>query len=88
MPKAVIVPSPTVCRALIVAGLILGVASHLRADSDLFVACGDQFAVFDKFAANGRVLGVIPFVDSGELRIASVIEMPEGQPHSWAIYRE
>jgi hypothetical protein len=88
MPKAVIVPSQTVCQALIVAGLFLGIGSHLRADSDLFVACGDQFAVFDKFAASGRVLGVIPFVDSGELRVASAIDMPEGQPHSWAIYRE
>jgi hypothetical protein len=88
MPKIIIFPSPTVRRALIFAGLILGLGSHLRADSDLFVACGDQFAVFDKLTAGGRVLNVIPFVDSGELRVASAIDMPAGQPHSWAIYGE
>jgi hypothetical protein len=88
MPEIVIVPPLTVRRALIIAGLILGLGTHLRADSDLFVACGDRFAVFDKFTAGGRVLSVIPFVDSGELRIASAIDMPQGQPHSWAIHGE
>jgi hypothetical protein len=88
MLKTTIVRCSTARRALIVAGLILGIAFHLRADSDLSVACGDQFAVFDKFTVSGRVLGVIPFVDSGELRVASTIGMPDGQPHRWAIYRE
>jgi hypothetical protein len=75
-------------RVSLAIGVMIGAASHALADSDLAVACGDRFAVFDRFESAGRMLGVIPFVDSGPLAIASAVRMPEAQPHRWAVYRD
>lgn len=55
-------------------------------DSDLFVICGSEFAIFDRFGPDGRILHVVPWTDEGELEVAGTVVMPGTQPHHWAIY--
>jgi hypothetical protein len=62
--------------------------SDLAFDSDLTVVCGEDFAVFDRFVPNGRILNVVPWVAEGELAVAGSVEMPGSQPHQWAIQQQ
>ena len=62
--------------------------SDMAFDSDLTVVCGEDFAVFDRFVPNGRILNVVPWVAEGELAVAGSVEMPGSQPHQWAIQQQ
>jgi hypothetical protein len=83
---------PVHIRTILVVGLLCGLGlsvhpAHLAADSDLWIACSEEFAVFDRLMPSGRQLHVVPWTDPEDLRIAATTQMPEGQPHAWAIYR-
>jgi hypothetical protein len=73
------------------AAVLCGVAlvaspAMLAADSDLWVQCHQEFAVFDRIVPGGRELNVVPWTTEQDLRVAATVQMPEGQPHAWAIY--
>ena len=73
------------------AAVLCGVAlfaspAPLAADSDLWVQCGQEFAVFDRMVPGGRELNVVPWDTEQDLRVAATVQMPAGQPHAWAIY--
>jgi hypothetical protein len=73
------------------AAVLCGVAlfaspATLTANSDLWVQCGQEFAVFDRMVPGGRELNVVPWTTEQDLRVAATVQMPEGQPHAWAIY--
>jgi hypothetical protein len=72
----------------LLAVLVAGPPSDTAFDSDLTVVCGEDFAVFDRFEPNGRILNVVPWVAEGELAVAGSTEMPGSQPHQWAIQQE
>jgi hypothetical protein len=70
----------------LIAALVLTPASSVRFDADLHVECGADFAVFDRFEPSGRVLNVVPWTATGQLRVAGSVAMPDGQPHAWVIH--
>jgi hypothetical protein len=76
----------TLSVAVLCAVALLASPAPLAADSDLWVQCGQEFAVFDRIVQDGRELNVVPWTDEQDLRVAASVPMPEGQPHSWAIY--
>jgi hypothetical protein len=73
------------------AAVLCGVAlvaspATLAANSDLWVQCHQEFAVFDRIVPGGRQLNVVPWTTEQDLRVAATVQMPDGQPHAWAIY--
>lgn len=77
----------TVLAATALCGVTLfATPATSMADSDLWVQCGQEFAVFDRMIPNGRELNVVPWTTDQDLHVAATVQMPEGQPHAWAIY--